>query len=488
MLETIRVLYRELNYQMLRRNPMMDEEKINNRIKKFGLKKGVIINASPLLIFGSFMAPAVLTGKEVALMSLAVTLSTFAFIFSIYISTFHTSLLFSVGIFEPLKQLPLKLEYFYLPSLLLLDSVGVLFLSLPSVILLSFISTLESFLLLLWVFMGVLIGQTIGLGIFQIFGTKVAFRKTRFGFLKSTARVIGVLAFIGIFYFIHYLQTKVLENAEEISFIFKFSIAYPISSSSIVDPEKSLVLLIFYAAAFIPAYFFVSKRVWSSLTQPKVVFEKSRVGKFTPAFGGVLLTLILKDFRLVFRRAASIAGLFVPMYLVLPQLFFVLESREFPRELLTSQIFLISLFSIISSDVILKVEGKEIDFLRSLPLAKSIFALSKALSSSIVPTTSSLFLVFLAAFFEVKSLIFIPLAITLPLNVSLFTTFYLFRKAEDVGIPEKSLPETLLLFLLNGIIAGISLLPLLLFDFIKGVIASFVIASLISATLLTKLR
>ena len=39
MLETIRVLYRELNYQMLRRNPMMDEEKINNRIKKFGLKK-----------------------------------------------------------------------------------------------------------------------------------------------------------------------------------------------------------------------------------------------------------------------------------------------------------------------------------------------------------------------------------------------------------------------------------------------------------------
>jgi len=234
--------------------------------------------------------------------------------------------------------------------------------------------------------------------------------------------------------------------------------------------------LIGYAFGLTLLYRLSLNRVWEGILEPRMVVGGG-VGRFTAGFGGVILALVLKDLRLVFRKTSMLAGLLIPLYFILPQLFMVLRSGSFPKELVIGLLALVSLISTVNADILLRVEGREIEFLRTLPLRKRQFAMGKAISMSVIPVAFSTILVFLGAYFDTLALTFLPHALLMPFNVSLMTMAYLFRyEGDNIGIPERGLLKTIFLLLMNGALVGTIILPLFLLPFLQGLSVSLVIA------------
>ncbi len=80
MSEVLRILYREMHYQMLKRNPVMNDEKIVKGLRKLSIKSFFYT------LFGCFIAGIALTNNKAVIASLAVTLHDF-----LHLSTVHNS-------------------------------------------------------------------------------------------------------------------------------------------------------------------------------------------------------------------------------------------------------------------------------------------------------------------------------------------------------------------------------------------------------------
>jgi hypothetical protein len=75
---------------------------------------------------------------------------------------------------------------------------------------------------------------------------------------------------------------------------------------------------------------------------------------------------------------------------------------------------------------------------------------------SVLPVVFSIILVCLGFYFDRIALIFLPHAFLMPFDVSLLTMIYLSHyKEEEIGIPEKDLPRTIFLFIMNGFWMGL---------------------------------
>ena len=490
MFEVLRVLYREMHYQMLKRNPVINDEKIVKRLRKFSIKRNLAASSFFYTLFGCFIAGIALTNNKAVIASLAVTLSMISFIFTLYITAVNSHYIFSLGIFEPLKTLPVKVGAYYLSGLLLLDTVTCAAIAIPAVIVLAIRYPLQAALVLLWVLTGILIGHTIGLLVFSFFGLRISYRKTKGQFLKSVAKIIGLVIFMSAFYSFGYLQSYLTRYSEKFAEIFgKYAIAYPFSAASVFDPVESLALLAVYSAVFIPLYRYTVNRVWRDLLEPRIVFERGDSRGFTAGSGGTILALVIKDLKLVFRKTSMAVGFLIPLYVILPQVFFAIKSGHFSEELVISLIAIISFFSTLDVDTILRAEGKEIDFLRTLPVTKAQFVLSKSLSASVVSVISSTAIVCLGIYFDRTNVLFLPHAFLLPVEVSLLTMLFLFNyEGEEIGIPEKSLIKSIALFIINGILLGIILVPAFLIPFPEGVAVSYVTALIALLLMLRKVK
>ena len=252
--------------------------------------------------------------------------------------------------------------------------------------------------------------------------------------IPSVVAIAGLIAITSAFYGLNYFQRYLMRYSERFGDVFeRYLIAYPFSVSSIFEPEKSSILLVANAFVFLLLYSFFINRVWKGVLEPKMVVE-SRPKSFTVGFGGSTLALAIKDLRLVFRKTSMIAGLLIPLYFILPQIFMVVRDGNFPKELVIGMMAIVSFFSTINADILLRVEGKEIDFLRILPVKKTQFILGKAISMSVLPIVFSIILVFLGFYFDRIALIFLPHAFLMPFDVSLLTMIYLFHyKGEEIG-------------------------------------------------------
>ena len=81
MFEIVRTLYKELHYQMLKRDPRLSEEKMLKVLKKVSVKRNVVKISFLYLFFGTFLASGIVfTDEKVVMSSLVVTVATLSFV------------------------------------------------------------------------------------------------------------------------------------------------------------------------------------------------------------------------------------------------------------------------------------------------------------------------------------------------------------------------------------------------------------------------
>ena len=468
MFEIVKILYRELHYQIVKRNPMIanDEGKFKSQLKNAtSIKRGVGIQAGTFFFLGLMLAGGVAFAKDE--LQIGIMFASYAmipFIFSLYITAVNSSYALSMGLFEPLKALPVKVGSLYLSELLLIDTIPAFTMMLPVVFVILFRHPLAGILALMWAVVGVFLGHTLGLIIYTVFGARTSEGTSRFGALKNLGKLIGVLLFMSIFYVGNYMQNYVREHIETIAPVFvKYSFAYPFSASSIFDPLQSLGLLAIYAALFGMLYVLTLKKLWGEIVEPTVSSTAIQKGAFKARKLPKVLALTLKDFKVVFRKSSMIAGLLIPVYFVLPQIFMALSRGEFSTMLATGLIFGLGWFSSIGADPVIKIDGKELDFLRTLPLTKKAFILSKSLTMSAIPSATALAVIGIAHHYNGREALYLlPHAFILPMMTSLTAMNYFYRyKGQEIGIPETNMGDIIVIFIIVGVLFGIVGAPLL---------------------------
>ncbi len=464
MTNLVSVLYRELHYQMMKRNPNISERRLYKTMKKFSVKRRVAINSIAFVIVGAFFIPAMVTGSKIVISSISVALASFAFIYSFYVTAVDSSYVISMGIFDPLKFLPIRVGAYYLSGVLMLDVIPAFVITLPAIIYMLTKAPLLGLMMLGWVCIGTLIGHTLGLIVFTVFGLGVSYRKTRTEFLRSILRIVGVLIFIGAFYVVGSIQNYVTKYGSELSSVFsKYYIAFPFSAASIFHPIQCVGLMAFYSAVFGFVYVKSVNKSWQRILEPKVYATEAKVSEFKAGFGGQMFSLIEKDARLIMRKTSMAAGFLIPIYIVLPQVFLAVTTGKFPLVEAIILVAVLSIFSVVNADIILRVEGKEVDFLKTLPITKSKFVTAKAIMTSIVSILSALAVSIIAVYYNPPSAPLLPLAVVMPLNASLLTMAILFHyPGEEIGVPERGPGMLILLFIVVSALIGATVLPVII--------------------------
>ncbi|HIH72624.1 MAG: Uncharacterized protein XD43_0698 [Thermococcales archaeon 44_46] len=482
----LEVLYRELHYQIAKRNPLIanDEKQFQKTIKNaMDIKRGIGVQVLGFLPFGLLMASTfAFTDEKLVISSLMVSLALIPFVFAMYVTAVQTSYILSVGLFEPLKLLPIKMGSRYLSGLLLLEISPSLATVLPSALFLMLKYPLPGILSFLWLLLGLFLGHTLGLLLVNFFSLKIHQRAGKGHSLKSFAKVVMFLLFIGMFMMMNYLQYYIREHSEQVAGIVeKYFIAYPFVVSSIFDPLRSMALFLVYLSIFGLVYHLTLKGVWKKILEPPVVSEKRSISKFRASPRGKILALVLKDFKIFVRKPAMLVAFLFPIYVIFPTLVSALQRGELGLEDLLPVLFMIGLFSVPGADAVLKVEGKNLDFLKTLPIKKRDFVIAKVMSMTLIPNFLGLSLVTLGVFYGSGAFVLLPYAIFLPFIASSITMLYFFRyRGEEVGIPELRWPQIILMFIIVGIVFGIIALPI----FVSfNVIGSEVIALVTSLTL-----
>jgi len=482
----LRILYRELHYQIAKRNPLIanDEKQFQKTIKNaMDIKRGIGVQVLGFLPFGLLMASTfAFTDEKLVISSLMVSLALIPFVFAMYVTAVQTSYILSVGLFEPLKLLPIKMGSRYLSGLLLLEISPSLATVLPSALFLMLKYPLPGILSFLWLLLGLFLGHTLGLLLVNFFSLKIHQRAGRGHFLKSFARVVMFLLFIGMFMMMNYLQYYIREHSEQVAGIVeKYFIAYPFAVSSIFEPLRSMALFLAYLGIFGFVYYQTLKEVWKKILEPPVVSERRIISKFRASPKGKILALVLKDFKIFVRKPAMLVAFLFPVYIIFPTLVSVFQWGEVEVEELLPVLFVIGLFSVPGADAVLKVEGKNLDFLRALPIKKKDFVIAKVVSMALIPTFLGLSLVSLGAFYNPAAFVLLPYALFLPFIASSITMLYFFRyKGEEIGIPELRWPHIVLMFIIVGIVFGVIALPIFVG---ANVIESELIALVTSLTL-----
>ncbi|NJE02306.1 hypothetical protein [Thermococcus sp. JdF3] len=456
MFEIVRILYKELHYRRLKTNPQVagDPEKFRKQLRNAGdIKRGIALQSVAFLFFGVMMAGAIVGAEDET--RAAVIFAAYAllpFVMALYTTTVNASYAVSMGIFEPLKPLPIETGSTYLSVLLSIDNVPAVMALIPAAIMMMVKYGSTGLLGLLWVLTGAFLGHVLGLVVFTFFGS--ASVGGGFSKLRTLARTLGVILFIGIFYALNYVQRYVNEHYEDIlPFFSKYSLAYPFSVASITDPLHSTILLLGYLAVLVPLYLFLLGRLWGKLEEGNVI-SHTRAVRFRAETHHPVIALALKDLRIVFRKSALLVGLIFPLFIILPSAVGILTSGTVGEWAVASVLLMIAWMSSVGIDTVLKIDGQEFEFLRSLPITVGQFVRAKLLVMNAVPVTTGLALVLAVSYIDVRSIILLPAAVLLPLLTSSVALAFFYRGESELSVPETNFGHVLVLMIINGVTLG----------------------------------
>ncbi|ASA78016.1 hypothetical protein [Thermococcus sp. 5-4] len=456
MFEIVRILYKELHYRRLKSNPQIaaDPEKFRKQLRNAGdIKRGMALQSVAFLFFGVMMAGAIAGAEDET--RAAVIFATYAllpFIMALYTTTVNASYATSMGIFEPLKPLPIRTGSKYLSVLLAIDNVPAVIALLPAAVMMMAKYGTSGMLGLLWILTGAFLGHVLGLVVFTFFGS--ASVGGRFSKLRTLARTMGVILFIGIFYALNYFQQYVNEHYEDLlPFFSKYSLAYPFSVASITDPSHSSLILLGYLVILVPLYLFILGRLWGRLEEGRVV-SRSRIVRFKAETHHPIVAIALKDLRVVFRKSALLVGLIFPLFIILPSAVGILTSGKVEDWALASVLLMIAWMSSVGIDTVLKIDGREFEFLRSLPITVGQFVRAKLLVMNAVPVTAGVGLVLAVSYLNVRTLALLPAAVILPLLTSSVALAFFYHGESELSVPETNFGHVLVLMIINGVTLG----------------------------------
>lgn len=488
-LELLKTLYRELQYEILKNNPKINsEEEFNEKLKKFAnMKRKIGIQSITFSIFGLFLASQLIFADSESMISVVlVTLAVVPFVFAIYQTTVQTSYINSLDIFKPLKSLPLDIGSYQLSAVLSIDLIPMLGVVLPSTVYLLIYSPTAGILAFAWFITGMLLGHAFGLFIYNSFGFKVEEGGKKLRFAKNILKILGFLAFMSMFFLITNLQEYFMAHSD---IFLRYSIAYPFSLAAVFSPLVNLVSLIVHLLIGIGIYSYSSKKVWNNIIGTKTVTRREVTTDYSFSVGNPIISLMKKDFKIIFRKTSMLIGFLFPVYILVPQVFMAIDDGNIPVRQTLFFLFMVGLLTVGSTDAILKVDGKAIDALKNLPLTKGEFVLGKVLSMSSITILMSLAFIGLGVYFHIQSLILIPYAFFLPLLASLSSMYYLFSyKGENIGTPEMSFFKLIPLFIFTGVLFFLVGIPVLILSGSMGYLVSFSLAVVLLILLYSRLR
>jgi len=206
----VEILYREMTYKRLKANPGLstDWNKFIKAFKRSGSLKRVVLSQSILYsIFGLMLFPGVYYAKTDGAAVIYASYCLLPLIMALYGTAVTAQYAVSLGLFEPLLSLPVRVGGRYLSVMLLTTQLpSVLFLLPPAVALSLKLGAMAGVLGFAWALMGAFIGHTLGLLIYDRFGKASG---GRFSGLKTAFKAFGILIVMSLFYGLNYLQRYV---------------------------------------------------------------------------------------------------------------------------------------------------------------------------------------------------------------------------------------------------------------------------------------
>jgi len=256
--------------------------------------------------------------------------------------------------------------------------------------------------------------------------------------------------------------------------IFKeYEVVFPMVASTIYNPLKSFMFLIIYAIPFGMLYIYGIRRLWESLEVEKV--EGNVKVEYSIRSMNSLVSLVFKDYKIIFRRTQLLGGFLAPVYMGLWWIYMV-GKEGFPLRSTGMLMITIGILASITLDAVFKMELEGFETLKSLPISKKRFLLTKGLVMSTIPIFLNLTLLALSLIFNgTKALYIFPLVLS-PLLASGISMKYVSKKINDVEMPNLGLSDGIVILILNLIpivIGGILLFA------IKDPISYIVVDSMI---------
>lgn len=457
---------------MMKRNPGISEEALLKRIRKFNIKRSFIMLFSVFLFLGILVAYSYPDTS-----SLKLSFALFLFLSSIFMTSVSLQQTTAAGVFEPLRVLPVSGIEKHISILFLIDSLAIIGIAVPSVVFMAFQDALNSIIYFFWLIFSILFGHTVGMAFLALFGVTIARKR---GFISKA--LFGAFIFILILVMIPEfvgsgISGEIVELSGNYYFLYPFTV--------LCDSVKSFIFLVLYFAILIPINIKLSKKGVNALFEPK--FEKASKTPFKVLSGGKTFTLVLKDLKLIYRHPSGLLGILLPFLITAPQIF-VIGSISGGNSVVIQAVSTVSLFAPIILGLITRGEGKEIDFLRILPLSKKDFMLGKFLTTSLIICIASVTLTFVAYFFGAPLFAF-PIALSIPLTISMFSAIYLFNyPSNEIGIPEMGLRRMAILFILCIILIALLMTPVQIFTNSIGYTLTFFFSLILLVIMFRKMR
>lgn len=472
MLDSIKILYKELQYRILKQNPEITDENLEKELKKASnIKSAIALGSFFCVVPGLLLFTTFLRSDTINVSSLLVSLALMSLLFSLVSTATQSSFIVVRGVFDPLKVLPIDHGTLYLSGLLSISILPVLFIALPGLVYVLVKYPLSGILATLWVLTGIFAGHTLGLFAFSVVGLKIKHKPGRKGILGTLTNILAFALYIGSF-----LVMIQIANTEAFAeFIGEYPLVYPFSVATVFEPLKSTALLGGHVIIFVLVYIGSLKKLWNIIVEPQYVSEPGGITPFHTSFGNDIAALSVKDFRILFKQTSLLVGFLAPVTSVLV-LFFIIPSEEgFIEPGTLIPLFLVGIIAAATSSVSLTLDGTSLDFLRMLPLKKRRFALSKAVTVMIFPVVFSFLYVVFFGLYDRGVLYFLPYAFAFPVISSLFSMAYYFRyPSDEVGMPKSSWGKVIMLTCSVVLLLGLVGLPVVVIGGLSGYVVGYV--------------
>jgi len=453
--EILNVLYREMTYKRLKANPQLsaDWEKFIKAFRRSGSLKRALLSQSVVFgLFGIILFPGVYYVKDPSgSVVIYASYCLLPLIMALYGTAVTAQYAVSLGLFEPLLSLPVRVGGKYLSVLLLITELpSVLFLVPSAAALAVKLGAAAGILGFAWALVGAMLGHTLGLVIYDRFGKTSG---GRFSGLKTALKAVGIILVMSLFYGLNYLQRYVASHYETLKGIFeRYSLAYPFSVATVEKPLLSLGILAVYGLVIGAVYVSTVRRLWRRISEGTAT--ESRGGKARLSLHSPALALAIKDFKIASRNTSLLTGLLMPVVVIIPSLAGALSSGSGAAVL--GFVLAVGWTSSIAIDAVLKIDGRAFEVLHSLPLSLRTFLRGKLITMTAVPVTAGLLAVLGLSLKSPSSLKVLPLALLLPIATAGTTLTVFYWGIEDVALPQTTWEKMLLALFANGLIIGIT--------------------------------
>ncbi|AJC71095.1 membrane protein [Thermococcus guaymasensis DSM 11113] len=454
--EIVNVLYREMTYKRLKANPQLsaDWKKFLKTFKRSGSLKRTLLSQALLFSFlGLILFPGVYYVKTDGSAVIYASYCMLPLIVTLYGTAVTAQYAVSLGLFEPLLSLPVRVGGKYLSALLLITELpSTLFLLPPTVALSLKLGITAGILGLAWALIGAMLGHTLGLVIYDRLGKASG---GRFSGLKTAFKAFGIVLVMSLFYGLNYLQRYVASHYETLKGVFeRYSIAYPFSVVTVEKPLLSLGLLIVYGLVIGVVYVSTVRRLWRRISEGTATEKRGSRKKLSPR--SPALALALKDFKIASRNTSLLTGLLMPVVMIIPALAGVLSSggESSAVDFAFGFVLAIGWTSFISIDAVLKIDGRGFEVLHSLPLSLGTFRRGKLITMTVVPVTAGLGAVLGLSLRNPTVVKVLPLALLLPVATAGTTLTVFYWGIKEVALPQTTWKKMLLALLANGLIIG----------------------------------